>query len=123
MNRNLCGFACLRRCARRIAVVARRAYYRSPLQDPFGVWRSLVAHLLWEQGVGSSNLSTPTISKGSPLSAFGPIQFPEPLFVALSCPFLRAHAQPGGRVWPDSAEAARALAGFKCATQTLKSEL
>ena len=25
-----------------------------------GVWRSLVAHLLWEQDVGSSNLSTPT---------------------------------------------------------------
>ena len=26
----------------------------------FGVWRSLVAHLLWEQGVGGSNPSTPT---------------------------------------------------------------
>ena len=26
-----------------------------------GVWRSLVAHLLWEQGVGGSNPSTPTI--------------------------------------------------------------
>ena len=25
-----------------------------------GVWRSLVAHLLWEQGVGGSNPSTPT---------------------------------------------------------------
>lgn len=26
-----------------------------------GAWRSLVAHLLWEQGVLSSNLSAPTI--------------------------------------------------------------
>ena len=24
------------------------------------MWRSLVAHLLWEQGVGSSNLPIPT---------------------------------------------------------------
>ena len=30
-------------------------------EDKFGVWRSLVAHLLWEQGVGGSNPSTPTI--------------------------------------------------------------
>ena len=29
-----------------------------------GVWRSLVAHLLWEQGVGGSNPSTPTIPPG-----------------------------------------------------------
>ncbi len=27
----------------------------------FGAWRSLVARLLWEQDVGSSNLSAPTI--------------------------------------------------------------
>lgn len=25
-----------------------------------GTWRNLVAHLLWEQGVGSSNLLVPT---------------------------------------------------------------
>ena len=25
-----------------------------------GMWRSQVAHLLWEQGVGSSNLPIPT---------------------------------------------------------------
>ena len=25
------------------------------------MWRSLVAHLLWEQGAASSNLATPTI--------------------------------------------------------------
>jgi hypothetical protein len=30
----------------------------NPIQ--FGVWRSLVAHLLWEQGVGGSNPLTPT---------------------------------------------------------------
>jgi hypothetical protein len=30
-----------------------------------GVWRSLVAHLLWEQGVGGSNPLTPTISSGA----------------------------------------------------------
>ena len=29
-----------------------------------GVWRSLVAHLLWEQGVGGSNPSTPTTFSG-----------------------------------------------------------
>ena len=28
-----------------------------------GVWRSLVARLLWEQDVGSSNLFTPTINE------------------------------------------------------------
>src|SRR6266480_7550881 len=32
---------------------------------PRGVWRSLVARLLWEQDVGSSNLSTPTRFCGS----------------------------------------------------------
>ena len=26
----------------------------------YGTWRSLVAHLLWEQGVASSNLAVPT---------------------------------------------------------------
>ncbi len=29
--------------------------------DANGVWRSLVAHVLWEHGAGSSNLLTPTI--------------------------------------------------------------
>ncbi len=28
----------------------------------FGVWRSLVARLLWEQEVGGSNPSTPTMT-------------------------------------------------------------
>jgi hypothetical protein len=28
----------------------------------FGAWRSLVAHLLWEQGVGGSNPLAPTLS-------------------------------------------------------------
>ena len=28
--------------------------------DANGVWRSLVAHVLWEHGAGSSNLLTPT---------------------------------------------------------------
>jgi hypothetical protein len=26
----------------------------------FGAWRSLVAHLVWDQGVASSNLAAPT---------------------------------------------------------------
>ena len=39
--------------------------------DPVdGTWRSLVAHLLWEQGVGSSNLPVPTKSVGQ--SMVGP---------------------------------------------------
>ena len=28
--------------------------------DPFGKWRSLAAHLLWEQGVAGSNPAFPT---------------------------------------------------------------
>src|SRR3989441_8277191 len=40
----------------RISLVRRRAR---------GVWRSLVAHLLWEQGVGGSNPLTPTSSMRS----------------------------------------------------------
>jgi hypothetical protein len=28
-----------------------------------GTWRSLVAHLLWEQGVASSNLAVPTTTR------------------------------------------------------------
>ena len=31
-----------------------------------GVWRSQVAHLLWEQGVGGSNPLTPTILASGP---------------------------------------------------------
>ena len=31
-----------------------------PGSEVIGMWRSLVAHLLWEQGVGSSNLPIPT---------------------------------------------------------------
>jgi hypothetical protein len=34
----------------------------------FGVWRSLVAHLVWDQGVGGSNPLTP-IDRGSPLQS------------------------------------------------------
>ena len=30
-----------------------------------GAWRSLVAHLLWEQGVGGSNPLAPTTLKGA----------------------------------------------------------
>ena len=39
-------------------------YFRSsmagPCSESSGVWRSLVAYLLWEQDVGGSNPSTPT---------------------------------------------------------------
>ena len=34
----------------------------STLADRHGAWRSLVAHLLWEQRVGGSNPSAPTNS-------------------------------------------------------------
>ena len=47
-----------------IRVSSRRAAVRAAetwTTDGGGVWRSLVAHLLWEQGVGGSNPSTPTI--------------------------------------------------------------
>ena len=48
-----------------------RPYYRAPARPGFGrvlcgrmtgigAWRSLVAHLLWEQRVGGSNPSAPT---------------------------------------------------------------
>jgi hypothetical protein len=38
-------------------------------RDRHGAWRSLVAHLLWEQRVGGSNPSAPTIPKKAALSA------------------------------------------------------
>lgn len=49
------------------------SYYLRPFQGRTGwnngiggVWRSLVAHLLWEQGVGGSNPSTPTTGFAAP---------------------------------------------------------
>src|SRR4029450_3902227 len=36
-------------------------------REDFGVWRSPVAHLLWEQGAGGSNPLTPTISSVQPV--------------------------------------------------------
>ena len=33
---------------------------RARLHDGIGVWRSLVAHVLWEHGAGGSNPFTPT---------------------------------------------------------------
>ncbi len=36
-----------------------------------GAWRSLVAHLLWEQRVGGSNPSAPTISRSNKLGYSG----------------------------------------------------
>ena len=35
---------------------------RPSMGAPVGAWRSLVAHLLWEQRVGGSNPSAPTTS-------------------------------------------------------------
>ena len=35
-------------------------YRKAGFTRPNGAWRSLVAHLLWEQGVASSNLAAPT---------------------------------------------------------------
>src|SRR5262245_8617752 len=46
------------RCAR---LRPRRAHGK--ISGGFGVWRSPVAHLLWEQGVGGSNPLTPTTSE------------------------------------------------------------
>src|SRR5690349_22293285 len=39
----------------------KREYHGALFVGLRGVWRSLVARLLWEQDVGSSNLSTPTM--------------------------------------------------------------
>ena len=36
----------------------------------FGAWRSPVAHLLWEQGVPSSNLGAPTGERLCPASTY-----------------------------------------------------
>lgn len=36
----------------------------------FGVWRSLVAHMVWDHGVGSSNLLTPTTHHDSDAGHF-----------------------------------------------------
>ena len=41
-----------------IATLAGNLYSYTGRQP--GMWRSLAAHLLWEQGVGSSNLPIPT---------------------------------------------------------------
>ena len=50
--------------------------------DSFGTWRSLVAHLLWEQGVASSNLAVPTTNSGNSRNRVLPLCYP----VALSVP-------------------------------------
>ena len=57
-----------------------------------GAWRSLVAHLLWEQGVLSSNLSAPTIQIQldnelfSARENFASVAFVGGAFPATSCP-------------------------------------
>ena|GEM_PF-6210770 len=40
----------------RLAIILVSGYVRC-----VGAWRSLVAHLVWDQGVASSNLAAPTI--------------------------------------------------------------
>src|SRR5207244_5608179 len=45
-------------------------YFSSRRIECCGVWRSLVAHLLWEQGAGGSNPLTPTTFRpGMPTAA------------------------------------------------------
>jgi hypothetical protein len=39
------------------------------------MWRSQVAHLLWEQGVGSSNLPIPTIGSAITCGYAGLVAF------------------------------------------------
>jgi hypothetical protein len=49
--------------------------FRSCMIDLFGVWRSPVAHLVWDQGVQGSNPCTPTTVSQGGLSADGPFSF------------------------------------------------
>ncbi len=42
--------------------------YHHLIIEFIGVWRSMVAHLLWEQGVPGSNPGTPKISRQARLS-------------------------------------------------------
>ena len=47
-----------------VAMAQKKCYYiEVPIEayDLVGVWRSLVAHLVWDQGAGGSNPLTPTI--------------------------------------------------------------
>ena len=64
------------------------------IRREFGVWRSLVAHLLWEQGAGGSNPLTPTTFRLVP--------------TARVCPFCVRQHRPGS-FWlqPKSANGAR----------------
>jgi hypothetical protein len=60
-----------------------------------GVWRSPVAHLLWEQGVGGSNPSTPT-------SILGAIHVREPLTVAECCSIIPFRLPAVAEAWKDA---------------------
>jgi hypothetical protein len=55
--------------------------------DGFGTWRSLVAHLLWEQGVASSNLAVPTTKETVVAGFSGVSRF-----------LIRQRAEPDGNV-------------------------
>ena len=56
-----------------------------------GVWRSLVAHLLWEQGAGGSNPLTPTTLTRH---ASGPARFPFSASAGCRCGDVRRDTRP-----------------------------
>jgi hypothetical protein len=71
------GFSLLSEIVRRTCLLKELLTRRNDkLPNQFGVWRSPVAHLLWEQGVGGSNPLTPTnlFSHFTNTSATGPVR-------------------------------------------------
>ena len=58
-----------------------------------GVWRSLVAHLLWEQRVAGSNPAAPTIIRPE---GFRTMSAPDKDYPALACPKCGTVREPRG---------------------------
>jgi hypothetical protein len=67
-----------------------------------GTWRSLVAHLLWEQGVAGSNPAVPMARTRSTRRLVG-----------MTLVVSRAATRPYGKKWSESGQADRATAAME----------